>query len=282
MTHTTPYHRLCGLEVKDKHGSPCFAWTYSERSWTLLFFQCLQIRNAYLYLNWQKTKFSNILLTIYRNKVRVQHLTTDTRMWRVKHEKLHGFTDCIHGFTDCIHGFTDCIHGFTDSIHGFTDSIHGFTDCIHGFTDCIHGFTDSIHGFTDCIHGFTDCIITLELWRAFGHLWTTFMQTWYDDRYLCTLHFDTLTLIRGHRAAKKQNFCIEFSSKAVCGAGSKLVYCWDFWVWWMAYSFYLVWLILKGEKPTLVILLKKALWSWFSVRSLLTDFLQTWHSDRHQ
>ena len=41
LCHTIP-HRLCGFEVKGNHSWPCFAWTHSEGSWTLLFFLCLQ------------------------------------------------------------------------------------------------------------------------------------------------------------------------------------------------------------------------------------------------
>ena len=38
---------------------------------------------------------------------------------------------------------------------------------------------------------FTHCIKKLSHWHAFRCLWMDLIQTQYDDRYYCTLHFDT-------------------------------------------------------------------------------------------
>ena len=46
---------------------------------------------------------------------------------------------------------------------------------------------------------FTDCIKkNLSCWHAFRCLWINLIQTWYDDRYCCTLYFGTSPVDRDH------------------------------------------------------------------------------------
>ena len=86
LHHTIP-HKLCGLELKDMHGLPCFACTHSERSKALVFYPWSITRNT---LNsWLFTikcghflfipdriwflEFTITVFTIYTRMLRVQH-----------------------------------------------------------------------------------------------------------------------------------------------------------------------------------------------------------------
>ena len=99
------------------------------------------------------------------------------------------------------------------------------------------------------------------------------MQTWFDDKYYWTVHFDTslsLTLIQGHGSAWKQKLLHKLSHKVFSQFKWNVVYSWDLLVWWTSYSFYLIHSVFKGENPTSVILFKKTLaltciqtwWRW--------------------
>ena len=52
---------------------------------------------------------------------------------------------------------------------------------------------------------------------------------------------------------RKQTVLHQLSHKVFSWFGWKLVCCWDLFVWWTSYSFYLVWSVFKGENPTCVI-----------------------------
>ena len=62
---------------------------------------------------------------------------------------------------------------------------------------------------------------------------------------------------QGHRNARKQNLLFQLSHKVFNEFVWNLAYCWDFFMWWNAYSFCLIYLVFKGENPTCVILLKR-------------------------
>ena len=65
-------------------------------------------------------------------------------------------------------------------------------------------------------------------------------QSWYGDRYYCTLHFDTspltFTLIQGHGSARKLKRLCQLSHKVFDHFDLNLVYFWDLLVWRTSYS----------------------------------------------
>ena len=118
----------------------------------------------------------------------------------------------------------------------------------------------------------------------FRHYWISFIQTWYDDRYYCTLYFD-ISLIDVDLDSRSQECEIAPTSAPVISHKvfdqfeCNLVHRLDSVVWWTSYSFYLVHSIFKGENPAYVILLKK-LWHRLVFRHLQTFFFQKWCDDR--
>ena len=89
-----------------------------------------------------------------------------------------------------------------------------------------------------------------------------FASNLYDDRYCCTLHFDTSLIYhdldsRSHRSTGKQHLRHTLSHKVFYRFKRNLVYCWDLLVWWTLYTFYLIHSVFKRENAAYMILFKK-------------------------
>ena len=86
----------------------------------------------------------------------------------------------------------------------------------------------------------TDCIKKLLYSHAFGCLQMELIQTWHDDRYYCTLHFDTsltyLELDSRSQVQESKIFCDNYL-QVFNRFEWNLIYYWELLVWWTSYSF---------------------------------------------
>ena len=160
-----------------------------------------------------------------------------------------------------------------------------YTNIPLSVTLTLTGFTSSAQSET-CLHHSLAHVLTewYEMWKSDEHLETTVeWDYWIKGNNCCCidctkdlnigLHLDiyepiwfkldmmtdatklyiliivyvTWTVIQGHRDTKKQTLLCQLSSKDVNEFGWNLVCCWDLLIWWIWYSFYLVWWIFKGD-----------------------------------
>ena len=73
--------------------------------------------------------------------------------------------------------------------------------------------------------------------------------------YIFTSVWITLTLIQGHRSARKQKRLCQLSHTVFSWFAWNVIYVWDL-VWWSSYSYYVIHSVFKGESPTDMISLK--------------------------
>ena len=79
------------------------------------------------------------------------------------------------------------------------------------------------------------------------HCWDT------TERYILILVWMTLTLIQGCRYATKRRSLRRLPHKVANEFEWSLVCCWDLFIWWISYPFYLVWSVVKEGNPTQVV-----------------------------